>query len=693
MNTFWKEAPFLRLLIPFLSGISLYIFIPDNHWWLSALVFLCLLLGLSIFSFLKDFLKMKYAFLKGILMQGILVAAGYLLCVLHTGSSSANWYGHRVNQFEYALVKIQEEPQQKPKTLKAAAEVVQLQGDGKSMPVQGRVLIYFQKSEKAGQLKQGDVVLVKNKFMDIRPNGNPGEFDYAAYCASKNIFQSSFLKDNEWQQSTMHVSGPSAFFNRLGNATRACLKKNIHDSVSLGIAEALLIGYRNDIDPEVWQAYSNTGIVHIIAISGMHMAMIYMSVRWLLFLIPFMKRKRILSLSIAILFMWLFAGVTGLPPSVTRAAIMFSLLGIGEMLDRDISGINNLAASAFCLLCINPFWITDVGFQLSYLAVVSLLLFYSHVYSWFFISNRYLDAVWKLMAGTIAAQILTFPLCVYYFHQFPLLFLFTNLLAVPATTIILYAEIVLIAFSWIKPFAMLLGQFISTAIHWLNEAVFFTGHLSFAVWSGLQISMFQMILLFAIVLLSAYWLMKKKAIFLPAVLGAVLLLVCSFTFERMHRLQQKKFVVYAAQKQQAIEFIQGEKYFSPDEKTLSGNTNTRRYVLQPARLFMGVKKEDSSIIKEQSSVSLDLFQFEGKIIARLKRNDFMCNQPLEADYLILSGECRADADWVKSNFIAKQIILDSSVPFWETSDFKRQWAPSGIPIHVVGEDGAFEVGL
>jgi competence protein ComEC len=327
------------------------------------------------------------------------------------------------------------------------------------------------------------------------------------------------------------------------------------------------------------------------------------------------------------------------------------------------------------------------------MAVLSLLLFYRYVYHWFFIFNRSLDAVWKLMAGTIAAQILTFPLCVYYFHQFPLLFLFTNLIAVPATTIILYAEIALIAFSWIKPFAMLLGAFISQAIHWLNEAVFFTGHLSFAVLSGLQISLFQMMLLFGIVFLSAYWLMKKKPIFLPAAMGTLLLLICSFTFERMHRLQQKKFIVYAAQKQQAIEFIKGEQYFSPDEKALAGNVNTKRYVIQPARLFTGVNTEDSSVVKRLSSASLDLFQFEGKIIARVKQSNFKCALAIHTDYLILSGKCRADADWIRSNFTAKQIVLDSSVPFWKTSDFKRQLAPSGIPIHVVGEDGAFEVGL
>ncbi len=693
MKTFWKEAPFLRILLPFIIGISCFLYFPSSLWWPSALCFLSLSIAVGLFHFLSDFRKVRLAFMKGILIQGMLVSAAYLLCIVNTVSSSSAWYKHQLGQFDFAMVRLNEAPQEKAKTMKVSVDVIQLLGHNKVIQTKGSALVYFKKSNQASRLKEGDQVLIRNKFKDIKSNGNPGEFNYAGYCANKNIFQSAFLDEPDWKPSARHQSDWHTFFGHLGAVTRTQLKRYIKDSTSLGIAEALLIGYRNDIDQSVWQAYSNTGIVHIIAISGMHMAMIYMSVRWLLFLIPWMKRKRILSLGIAILFMWLFAGITGLPPSVTRAAIMFSLLGIGEMLDRDISGFNNLSASAFCLLCINPFWISDVGFQLSYLAVLSLMIFYVAIYNRIYIANRYLDAVWKIMAGTLAAQILTFPLCIYYFHQFPWLFLITNLIAVPATTIILYAEIILVAFSGVKSIATLLGNVISHSITWLNQSILFTSRLPFAVWKGLQINTFQMTLLFAIVFFSAIWLMKKKQSYFPYALASLLLFLCSCTWKRIETLQQKRFVVYNIPKQKSIEFIRGARYFSPDEEKMITVASAKQFILQPAHLYFDVDSKDTSIVLVKRSESLDFFRFGSRLIARVKRNNFHCKKALPVDYLILSEHSKPDVSWIRSNFTAGKIVLDSSVPFWETAAFRKDLAATGIPVHVVNEDGAFEIGL
>jgi len=692
MNMFWKEVPFLRIVLPFVIGILIFFYEPASYWIPSTICVLLCALPLVLFNQLNDYLKIKYAFWKGIFLQLMLISAGYLVCIFHTVSNQSNWYKHAVINFDYALIMIKEEPQEKPKTRKVLAEVKELCRGTLSIATKGDVFIYFKQSEKASTLKQGDILLVKNVFRDIRSNGNPGEFDYASYCHSKNIYQTAYLKESDWALGSLHVTTFISFFDRLGERSRNILKLNIQDSISLGIAEALLMGYRNDIDPDVWQAYSNTGIVHVIAISGMHMAMIYMSVRWLLFLIPFMKRNRMLSLSLAIVFMWMFAAMTGLPPSVTRAAIMFSFLGIGEMLDRDISGLNNLAASAFCLLCINPFWLRDVGFQLSYLAVLSLLLFYSRVYNWFEPKSKIGDAIWKLMAGTIAAQILTFPLCVYYFHQFPLLFLLTNLIAVPATTIILYAEIVLIVFSWLPIFANFLGGCISLAISLLNEFVFYIGKLSFAVWSGLQINGFQTLLLFGIVILLSTWLMAKKKMYLPVALSAVFLLLCSFTIDRFHSLRQQRLIVYNDPKKSTIDLIKGDHFYSPDGDSIA-TSNSLKYVLQPSRLFYGAFRKDSTLINSMSSKGIDVFQFAGKRIVRIRNSTFRSSQTIQADYLILSGTSDPEADWIRSNFSVSMIIVDSSIPSWKMEDLKRKLGGLALPVYYVIEKGAFVVAL
>jgi len=693
MNLFWKEIPFLRLLLPLMIGIGIYLYMPSNAWLPPFILIAILCLGISLFQFLPDFSKLKFRYLKGIGIQASLMSLGYLLCVIHTISSSKQWYQHSLKDFDYALVQITEEPQNKPKTKKANVEIVQLISENKSISTKGEAIVYFQKSAQANSLKQGEIILVKNVFKDIKPNGNPGEFNYAQYLQHKNIFQSAYLKEGDWSSSQIVQSNLSSFFSQLGKSTRSLLRKYIPNNHSYGIAEALLIGYRNDIDHEIWQAYSDTGIVHIIAISGMHMAMIYMSIRWLLFLIPFMKRYRILSLSVAIVFMWLFAGITGLPPSVTRAAIMFTFIGVGEMLNREISGFNNLAVSAFCLLCINPFWLIDIGFQLSYLAVLSLLFFYNKIYHWFFIQSKILDAVWKLIAATLAAQILTFPLCVYYFHQFPLLFLLTNLIAVPATTIILYAEIILVSLSWISSLSKLLGMFISTAIQWLNEAVFMVSKLSFAVWSGIQTNLFETMIFFVMIYFVSIWFIQKKKVYLPYALLSVVILLSSFTINRIQSKSQLKMIVYHAQKQKALEFIKGETYYCPDDDSLMTNKSSDRFLLKPARLFHRLKRKDASIVQIQKSEEIELFQFGKKTIARIHQTNFSTKQKLDIDYLILSDQSKPDFDWIKSNFNVNQIIIDSSIPSWKAMKIKHSLVQQNFMVHDINDDGAFVLDL
>ena len=200
---------------------------------------------------------------------------------------------------------------------------------------------------------------------------------------------------------------------------------NIKGDKELGLAEALLIGYKDDLDKTLVQSYTNTGVVHIIAISGLHLGLIY----WLLvqLLKPLQRRKYMKWLRpvIIILGLWLFSLLAGAQPSILRSAVMFTCIVIGETIAKKTSIYNSLALSAFGLLCWNPYWLWDVGFQLSYSAVLSIIIFMRPVYNLLYVKNKILDFFWKINAVTIAAQILTLPLSIYHFHQFPV-YLYTD---------------------------------------------------------------------------------------------------------------------------------------------------------------------------------------------------------------------------------------------------------------------------
>jgi competence protein ComEC len=689
MLPYWKESPFVRILLPFLAGILLYLLLPSSSVAAPALTIGAVSMLLILYNFSSDFFKLKFAFVYGIAIQMLLLTVAYLICILHHPASSQYWYKHHEAKYTHALIQVVAPPEQKAKTLKVEAAIVQLFDSATSISTCGKALLYFQNSDNTQQIKQGDYILVKNNLKDITKSGNPGSFDYAQYCASKSIFQSAYLKDNEWQKTTRHTEDSKSYFAHINEYTRCILKKYIPDSNAHGVAEALLLGYRTDIDDKIWQAYTDTGIVHIIAISGMHMAMVYGSSRWLLLLLPFFNKRKAMAVLISILFMWSFACITGLPASVTRAAIMFTFIGMGEMLDQKSNSINTLAASAFCMLCYNPMMIYDVGFQLSYMAVLSLIIFYSPVYNLLYVSNKIADAVWKLMAMTLAAQILTLPICIYYFHQFPLLFLFTNLFAVPLTTVILYVEIILVLLHLITPVATILGSVISVLVNFVNTTVLTLSQYSFAVWSAINITVLQMLLLFLFIIYCSLWLYSKRS--KHFLISSATLLVFSFTLlhQQYNIMQQHKVIVYNISGQKSIEFISQNQYYNPDEDSILRKTKNDVYTLKPAHTFFSVKRCTDSLTAFEKDPGIEYFSFKRKKIMRISHTNFNCEKPLNIDVLIVSDKCEIAAAWLMQNLVPACIVLDSSVPFWKIETLQSALKNLKIPVHTVSQQGAF----
>ena len=206
------------------------------------------------------------------------------------------------------------------------------------------------------------------------------------------------------------------------------------------------------------QAYSNAGVVHLIAISGMHLALIYYFLLWIFARIPVIKKSKFTRLILVLGCLWFFSFLTGAPASVLRSAVMFTFIAIGNSFDKKNSIYNSLAISAFVLLCYDPFMLWDVGFQLSYLAVLGIVIFQKYIYNWLYFKNKIFNLGWKLASVSLAAQLLTLPICIYYFHQFPLLFLLSNMIAIPLSTVALWGCISIIAISPIPVAGIVFGE-------------------------------------------------------------------------------------------------------------------------------------------------------------------------------------------------------------------------------------------
>jgi len=493
---FWKRSVFIRLLPPLITGIIIHRQIALPLFFLNLGILFCLLF-LVFYLFIPIRHRFRLTFLNGATCFVLFICIGARLTDIQDVRNSASWFGRYYSDSSALLVRSLEPPVIKERSIKILASVSAVITDGHIQHTNGKIILYIDRNIPLSSLQYGARFLFKKNLQEIRNSGNPGAFDYRQYCFFQGIMHQVYLGGEEFinLKETYHQPFQSFIFS-LRQKIISILREYIRGEKETGLAEALLVGYKEDLDKSLVQAYSNTGVVHIIAISGLHLGLIY----WLLVQLckPLSKNKKIawLSLPVIVSGLWLFSLLAGAQPSVLRSAVMFSCLALGEGLNRKTNIYNSLALSAFILLCHNPYWLWDTGFQLSYAAVLSLVIFMNSINNLFFFKSRLINTIWKLNAVTLGAQVLTLPLCIYYFHQLPVFFLLTNLVAVPLSSLILIGEILLLVISIIPIAASVTGQAISFLTRCMNWVIEIIDALPFATWGNLQISLTQTIVLF-----------------------------------------------------------------------------------------------------------------------------------------------------------------------------------------------------
>ncbi len=664
--------------------------LSEGIWWISLVVSL---LAVVIFFFVPFLNRYRLFFFPGLFATVVFLSFGALLAFNKDIRNDKNWLGNFYKEKEGLVVSLDEPLVEKTKSYKANAKASWLIKDGKAIPVKGTIIIYFKKDTSLNKLKYGSRILFTKSLQEIKNSGNPGGFDYKRYSLFQGITHQVYLKPDEFEMLEGEKQNP---FRQLIYSTRQnvlnILRNNITGDKELGLAEALLIGYKNDLEQSLVQSYTNTGVVHIIAISGLHLGLIY----WLLVQLfkPLQKRKKLKWLRPVLIItgLWLFSLLAGAQPSVLRSALMFTCIVAGESFGRKSSIFNTLAFSAFILLCINPYWLWDVGFQLSYAAVLSIIIFLKPIYNWFYIKNKILDFVWKLNAVTIAAQILTVPLSIYHFHQFPNYFLLTNFLAVPLSSVIVLGEIFLCAISWIPAIALLGGKILGWLIWLMNTWIEKIESLRFSLWDEMQITIVQAILLLVFASAMSYWLFEKAKKGLIAGLAAMLCFVVlrSFSFVRSGR--QQKIIVYNVPQKKAIDFVDGRHYTFVGDSDLLADDFARNFHLKPTRILYRITPADS--LKNFEKLG-DYVSYAGKKVLLLDSSIsyLPVNEKPVIDLLVISQNPRIYISKLARGLNIKQIVFDGSVPSWKTIYWKKDCDSLHIPWHDVTEKGAFVMNL
>lgn len=675
-----QRTPFFRLLLPFIIGIILYQYVEIQHWSLFAL--LCLSIIMISLSLALRKPQQQYQF-RWIFGCGIFVFMLILAYFLSTTREKADVFTH-LNQKGIYKVELTSAPVEKTKSYLCKVEVMELY-DTSWKPVKGHAILYFQKDNATSNLLFGDRLMIQAEFAKPEKPLNPDGFDYATYLKRQGIGATSYISSGSWK---LIDKNKSFSIRREADICRNYLldiyRKYHIEGDEFAVLAALTLGYVDDIQPDLFASYSATGVVHILSVSGMHIGVIYVVIAFLLGFMDKTQRKKVLKAIFIMLFLWGYAFLSGMSAAVIRATLMFSLVAIATCFERKSQIYNTIFMSMLLMLLVNPNYLYDVGFQLSYAAVLSIIFFKPIIDKVYTPKNKLTRFTWTMFSVSIAAQLGTTPFTLYYFQQFPNYFLITNFIAIPLSSLIIYLAMGLLFVSFIPYFSIWVGALLKGSVWLLNFVIVTIQNLPFSVFH-ISLDMKQSLVFFlAIFSFSSYYFSKKYA---PLVVGFIsILLVCIFNLEMTyHTLNSKRMIVYAGQKNTHVNFIErNQNYvFTTDSLELK----------RIAKSFWQHQKLEKPVYLNKNTWFNDGFaSYEGSKILILTQDILKkktTNKPLKLDYLIIGNRLKPKIEQIMECVHPKKIIVDRSVSKWYTENIKQFCKSHQIPFYSVAEDGAY----
>lgn len=594
LTDFLPRIPLLRLLIPFICGIvfawglSVYLSVP--------LFILLVLVFIFLLAFQKKLLKrsINRKGLDGLIIIPAFFICGWGMCSVHAFHPADD---HTENK--YALVAtLLNDPVIKERSVKLVVEArAKKNGQGWEAEKQ-KALVYLQRNPAAEKLKYGDKLLVTGNEIEIAGPENPGEFNYKEFLARQDIRLQLYVKSNEWK----FVSAENGnFFKSVALDLRRYFLGKLQSygfsPSAYGVSAALLLGASDQLDPGTIQAYSASGTLHVLSVSGMHVALVYIVL--LKLLSPFTKNKKLrwMSMLLQLLFLWFYAMLTGLCPSVLRSVTMLSVVIIGNAFNRKTHILNSLAASALLLLLLDPLLVFDIGFQLSYLAVAGIVTLQPKLEKLWEPGNntfiqKILSHLWTLISVTIVAQVFTFPLGLYYFNQFPSYFMLSNLLVIPLSTVVMYAGLFLLLVSpftiLAKPVSIVFGFLVEL----LNACVGKIEHLPFSVLHSSKWEINETGFLYAGIILLLVFLVQKRKVFLVYSMTVISVMLILVACHDHNHLVQEKIIVFDINHSSAIGIVSGKKAILLADTGLIKRKGDIDYHIQPFLDESGIKETE-----------------------------------------------------------------------------------------------------
>lgn len=685
------EIPFVRLLLPFICGILLGWYVP-SYFSLSFCVAL-LISSFTLFLASRIFHK-KYPYRQFRWFLGLQIHLFiFMLAWVLTSYPEGFWPQKKLAQVtaKTLCVQVSTEPIAKADILRFEANVWYAD----SQKLADKLLIALKVgNEKSLDISFGDVLLIPANYHEVEPPFNPGEFDYRWYLRTHGIKQQSFIQLNQVKKIASGLGNPLiSFALTLRKKIIYAFVKYVTEAENAAMASTLIMGYRADLSPDLVNAYAQTGTLHVLSVSGMHVALVFLLLGFLLKPLDLVFKNPIPKALLLVVLIWFYAMLSGFSPSVNRAALMLSLVVVGNAINKRMNTYNLLAVSAFILLLINPLYLFDVGFQLSYLAVLGLVAIHPYIYGWFYIKNKHLDAVWSYTALSISAQVFTFPLSVYVFHQFPLSFLLSNLAIVLPITAVMYVGVGFVLLMPITPILPHIGQLLNWLIHISNQLLFRIAKLPHASLQGIFIDKIELVLLYivCILVLFAFINKSKKLVFTGILL---FLFLGGYRLYTVVNKPKSSLIFYSLRKNTALVYAHHNSFVLITD--LNPSDKAFQFSVKPSlnKFEKGMRLKPNAAFSANFAISNGFFiQFGTHKLLSWSPvlNKLHFTKKIYVNTILLSNNPHIELKEICENVRFERILVDATNPDYKIKQWMLDAKRLGIQLRVLKKNPAFEL--
>jgi len=557
-----KQLPITKFCILFIIGILF-----GYYFQFSSNFFILYFIVSVLISLLCQLLIKPHYQLKNLLTE-LTVLLSIFLCgisvlIVKTDKFDNNYFGKYIVSEELttkrSIVEIISPLSESGKFVKLNVKVIGLANQDKYQQTSGKALVFLNKDSSSIKLLPGDKLQLLASFTKVEQPKNPQEFNYSNYLKNQQIEFVCYAYDS-W-----NFDSEVTTIRRLATICRNyCLrvfKNSGLESSELALATALTFGYKEKLQIETKKSFSNTGVMHILAVSGLHVGILYTVLAFLFNCFQLAKKLNWIKPVLILFIIWSFAFITGLSSSVLRAVIMLTFFVIADSIYKNVNVYNILSTSAILILLYDPLVITHVSFQLSYLAVIGILYLYPKIEKKLIFKNKILKYFWQLLAVSVAAQIATFPIGLYYFHQFPSYFLLTNIFIIPLAFILFCLGLMIIAFSFSNLVTIFIAKVVSLVVKLMTFVISSIEEFPLSVISGVSISLLEVVLIYSSILLFLGFIyLRNRIIFTLCVFSVLLLFYLDYKEDQTY-LKQKKIIAYSLKNEFALDLINGKNHY------------------------------------------------------------------------------------------------------------------------------------